>query len=171
MSSDPLNLYKLIVLYMLHQVDFPLTRVQIFDYVLEKGYTNYFTLQKAIAELIDAELVLSKINRNNTQLSLSEDGETTLSYFENRIPDAIKEEIDQFFVEKELEIRNDISAKGDFFKSSGKDYTVQLSLKNGNDPLVELSLTAPSEDVARAMCDAWKKKNQDIYSYLMKELL
>ena len=39
-------LYKLMVLYMLNKVDFPLTNSQISEFILDKGYTNYFTLQQ-----------------------------------------------------------------------------------------------------------------------------
>ena len=38
--SEPLTLYKLIILYMLEKVDFPLTNAQISGFVLDKGYTN-----------------------------------------------------------------------------------------------------------------------------------
>lgn len=37
MTQDPLTLYKLIVLYMLNRVDFPLTKAQITDFILEKN--------------------------------------------------------------------------------------------------------------------------------------
>ena len=39
--------YKLIVLYMLDQVDFPLTNTQISNFMLNKDYTTYFTVQQA----------------------------------------------------------------------------------------------------------------------------
>ena len=55
--SEPLTLYKLIILYMLQKVDFPLTNAQISGFVLDKGYTTYFHLQQAISELIDSEPV------------------------------------------------------------------------------------------------------------------
>ena len=45
---DTLTLYKLIVLYMLSKVDFPLTKTQIYDFILDKGYTNFLTLQQVI---------------------------------------------------------------------------------------------------------------------------
>ena len=45
--TETLTLYKLIVLYMLHKVDFPLTTAQISDFILEQGYTTYFKLQEA----------------------------------------------------------------------------------------------------------------------------
>ena len=38
--KDLLTLYKLIVLYMLSCVDFPLTKAQIGDFILEKEYTE-----------------------------------------------------------------------------------------------------------------------------------
>ena len=53
MTQDPLTLYKLIVLYMLNRVTFPLTRNQITDFIQEKEYTNFFTLQQVMAERED----------------------------------------------------------------------------------------------------------------------
>ena len=38
--SEPLTLYKLIILYMLEKVDFPLTNAQISGFVLDKGNTT-----------------------------------------------------------------------------------------------------------------------------------
>ena len=81
MTQDPLTLYKLIVLYMLDRVNFPLTKAQIGDFILEREYTNFLTLQQAIAELIDADLVVAKSNRNRTHLAITTEGRATLSYF------------------------------------------------------------------------------------------
>ena len=47
MLQDPLTLYKLIVLYMLNRVTFPLTAAQISDFILGREYTNFITLQQA----------------------------------------------------------------------------------------------------------------------------
>ena len=57
MTSEGLILYKLIVLYMLNRVDFPLTGSQISQFILDKGYTNYFNLQIALNELIDNDFI------------------------------------------------------------------------------------------------------------------
>ena len=58
MAQDPLTLYKLIVLYMLDRVNFPLTKAQVFDYILGKEYTTFMPLQQAISELIDADMLI-----------------------------------------------------------------------------------------------------------------
>mgnify|MGYP000769552245 CR=1 FL=1 len=57
MNTESIVLYKLIILYMLDRVDFTLTNSQISDFVLTKGYTNYFTLQEAINGLIECDFV------------------------------------------------------------------------------------------------------------------
>ena len=51
--AEAFTLYKLIILYMLDKVDFPLTNSQISEFVLDKGYTDYFKLQQALSELAE----------------------------------------------------------------------------------------------------------------------
>lgn len=88
--SEPLTLYKLIILYMLEKVDFPLTNAQISGFILDKGYTTYFHLQQAISELIDSKLIVSKTIRNTSYLQETAQGKQTLAYFEDQISDGIK---------------------------------------------------------------------------------
>ena len=57
MTQKSFTIYKLIVLYMLDRVTFPLTRAQISDFILEKTYTDFLTLQQAIAELEEENLI------------------------------------------------------------------------------------------------------------------
>ena len=48
MLAEPMTLYKLMNLYMLHQVNFPLTNAQLSNFFLDREYTTYFTLQQAL---------------------------------------------------------------------------------------------------------------------------
>lgn len=81
MTQEPMTLYKLIVLYMLDRVSFPLTRAQIEGFILEREYTNYLTLQQAIGELCEIGLISAKTIRNRTQFMLTDEGRSTLSFF------------------------------------------------------------------------------------------
>ena len=62
--AEAFTLYKLIILYMLDKVDFPLTNSQISEFVLDKGYTDYFKLQQALSELADGGLILKESTHN-----------------------------------------------------------------------------------------------------------
>ena len=41
------TMYRVMILYMLNLVEYPLTNTQITNFVLEKEYTNYFTVQRS----------------------------------------------------------------------------------------------------------------------------
>ena len=168
--QDPLTLYKLIVLYMLDRVNFPLTKTQVGNFILEKEYTNFLTLQQVISELIEADLISADSIRNRTHLSITKEGQETLSYFENRINDAIKADIKTFFKENELELRNEVSVLADYYKSTSGEYEAHLIAKDRNINLVEITMSVPVEETAAAICDNWQKKNQAIYQHLIEQL-
>lgn len=170
MKQDRLTLYKLIVLYMLSRVSFPLTKAQVIDFILGKEYTNFLTLQQAIAELTDSGLVSLKPQYNRTYLLLTEEGGQTLDYFANRISDAIKQDADLYLQEHEMELRNEIAIRAAYYKSTSGDYETHLSATEKGTELVSIRLSVPLEEMAVSICDNWQKKNQEIYQYLTDRL-
>lgn len=170
MTQDPLTLYKLIILYMLHKVNFPLTKSQVCDFILEKEYTNFITLQQAISELVDSGLIIPKSLRNRTHLLITEEGNHTLEYFGNRISDEIKNEIDQYMEINQYDLRNEVSVTGTYYKSTNGDFNVNLVAKEKNTELINLTLAVPTTEIAVSICENWEKKNQEIYQYLTEQL-
>ncbi len=75
--AEALTQYKLIVLYMLDHVDFPLTNTQISNFVLDKDYTTYFTIQQVMSELISAGLIRTESTHNNTHYYITPAGQDT----------------------------------------------------------------------------------------------
>lgn len=170
MTHDPLTLYKLIVLYMLDRVTFPLTKAQVGDFILEREYTTFLTLQQIIAELIDTELIVARSHRNRTYLEITEEGRSTLSFFGNRINDSIKEDVSSFFKDHEMEMRNEVSVLADYYKSTSGEYEAHLTASERNIRLVDITLSVPDEETASAICDNWQRKNQLIYQHLIEQL-
>ena len=64
--AEAYKLYKLIILYMLDKVDFPLTNSQISEFILNEGYTNYFTVQQTISELVESGFIHEESTHNRT---------------------------------------------------------------------------------------------------------
>lgn len=171
MNHDQLALYnKLLVLYMLDRVSFPLTQAQIYDFLLGKNYVNYMNLQLAITELIDTGFVTAESKLNRTYLTITAEGQETLSFFKNRIDTSLKKEIDAFLSTNQFKLRNETSVLADYNKVLSGDYEVHLAAKEKDVTVVELTLTVPNRDTAETICNNWKKKNQDIYQYLAGQL-
>lgn len=155
---------------MLDRVEFPITTAQISNYILEKEYTNFLTLQQVISELTETGLIDTRTANNRTLLSLTEEGRETLYFFENRINETIKQEINTYFHENEFTLREEVSVLGNYYKSISGDYEVHLIAKERDTNLIELKLSVPVRETAESICDNWQKKNQDIYQYLIKQL-
>ena len=96
MLTEPMTLYKLMNLYMLKQVNFPLTNAQLTNFFTEHEYTTYFTLQQALNELEDAGLVRKEASHNSTRYDITKEGEETLNFFGKNISSAIIEDMDQY---------------------------------------------------------------------------
>lgn len=170
MTNSTLTLYKLIVLYMLNKVDCPLSKAQISDFILEKEYTNFLTLQEVLNDLSDAGFVESKTIRNRTLLTITQEGQNTLSYFENRINPEIIEDINEYLADNKMQIKNELAVQAQYYKNTAGEYTTELVVKDKNINLISLSLSVPTEDIASSICANWQKKNEAIYQYLTKEL-
>lgn len=171
MLQNPLTLYKLIVLYMLDRVNFPLTNAQISDFILEREFTGYLTLQQTINELAEARMIVSETVRNRTHLSITPEGRETLGFFQNHINYEIKQDIDSYFRKNEYIFREEASILGDYyFRAATGEYETHLVAKDRGVSLVDIRLSVPTEEMAAGICDNWKTKNQEIYQYLTAQL-
>lgn len=155
---------------MLNRVSFPITPAQISEFILEKEYTNYLTLQQVIGELSEANMIHSQTTNNRTLLTITEEGRETLNYFENRISDTIKEEILTYFRDNEFDLLDEVSVQSNYYKSTTGDYEAHLIAKERGSNLIELKLSVPDKETATTICDNWQDKNQDIYQYIIKQL-
>lgn len=169
--TEAFKLYKLIILYMLNKVDFPLTNSQISEFVLDEGYTTYFKLQQAIAELVESGFIREESTRSRTFYHLTEEGTQTLRFFKNNISRDIQKDIDNFLIQKKYELKNEVSVKSDYYRNSNGEYSVRCQVIEHDAPLIELTVTVPAQAEAESIANNWQKKNQEIYAAIMAKLL
>ena len=171
MLAEPMTLYKLMNLYMLHQVNFPLTNAQLSNFFLDREYTTYFTLQQALNELLDAGLVKKETMRNSSRYEITKEGEETLEFFGKNISPAIVSDMDEYLKQNRFRMRNEVGLISDFYKSTNQDYIVHCEVRDGKAVLVNLDISVPDKEQAEIMCNHWKDRSQEIYAYVMKSLM
>lgn len=169
--SEPFTLYKLIVLYMLDKVDFPLTNGQISEFILDKGYTTYFTLQQAISEMVEAGFLREETTHNRTLYHLTQEGTDTIHFFKNNISSAIQQDIDMFFAEKSYDLKNEVSIKADYYQTKNLEFAVRCQILENGSSLIDMTLTVPTEEEATSVANNWNKKNQEVYAQIIASLL
>ena len=92
------------------------------------------------------------------------------SFFDNRVSDAIKKDVNNYFLEKEYSLRNEVSVLGNYYKSTLGEYEAHLTVKEKGVRLVDITMSVPTEEIAAAICDNWQKKNQEVYQFLVRQL-
>ena len=155
---------------MLARVPFPLTKAQIFDFVLMQEYTDYLTLQQAMSELMDADMIIAKSMRNRTHISITEEGSSALEMFGKRLNPSTKRQIDEFFEENEIQLRNEVSIQSEFYKSTSGEYESHLVALDKGIRILDITMSVPDEDTAAHICENWEKSSREIYQLLVEKL-
>jgi len=171
MLSEPMTLYKLMILYMLKQVSFPLTNTQLSDFFLSREYATYFTLQQALSELIDAGLIRMYTVHNSSRYEISQEGEETFQFFGKKISAEITADMNIYLKENRFKMRNEVGTNADYYKSPNQDYIVRCDVNEGKSKLISLEISVPDESQAELMCSRWKEASEEIYATIMKKLM
>lgn len=171
MQPELLMLYKLIVLYILNRVDFPMSNTQITNIMTEKEYTNYFNAQQIISELTNDGFITDQKNRNQTLYRISSLGKETLDFFYKDVPKEIRDDIDIYLTEEKYTLLEEVSSYADYYQNSPTEYVTEMKILERDSAIIELKLSVPTKQAAEAICDKWKQKNADIYAYVFNVLL
>ncbi|MCR4840910.1 MAG: DUF4364 family protein [Lachnospiraceae bacterium] len=171
MEPETLMLYKLIVLYILNHVDFPMSNSQLTDFMTEKGYTGYFNIQQVINDLASDAYIEATVTRSQTLYNITDEGRQTLSFFYKKISKDIRDDIDLYLTDRKYALREEVSSIADYYERHPGEYVVDLKILERNTTTVELIMTVGSVAAAESACDKWKQKNADIYAYVLNTLL
>lgn len=171
MLTEPMTLYKLMILYMLKKINSPLTNTQLSDFFLNREYTTFFVLQKALSELGEAGLITMESTHNSSRYEISKEGEQTLEFFGKKISPAIIEDIKEYIKENGFRIRNEVGSIANFYKSTCSDYIVHCEVKEGKNILIGLDISVPDEETAELMANHWSSQSQEIYQFIMRKLM
>ncbi len=167
---EGLLLYKLIILFMLDRTDYTMTNTLISNFIIEKGYTNMFNLLEALSELIDNNFISTDTIRDTIHYKITDSGEEALSYFENRLPYAIKQDILDYLKSEKINVKNESEIYADYYYNDMNWYTVQCIIKDRKEVLMDLKFDVPTKSQAETICNNWRTKSSSIYEYLVNQL-
>lgn len=167
---EGLLLYKLIILFMLDRTNYTMTNSMISDFIISKGYTNLFNLHEALSELIDNKFISTDTIRDTIHYKITNSGEEALSYFENRLPYAIKQDILEYLKAERINVKNESEIYADYFYNDSNWYTVQCIIKDRKETLMDLKFDVPTKSQAETICNNWRKKSSGVYEYLINQL-
>ena len=170
-DNDELVQNKLLILYILDKVDIAMTNTEITQFILENNYMNYFLVQQFLGELVNSKFVEFSTRDGNEYYHLSNAGKDTLSFFSDRISNTLRDEIDDRYKEKKIEMIKETQVIGNYYKKSELEYIVNLKAIEKDIVLLNLSLSVVSSKQAKLICGNWKKNPEIIYKNIFDLLI
>lgn len=169
--NQAMPLYKLMILKMLNEVNFPLTNSQITEFLVKHKYATYFEVQQTFSDLSSSGLIEEKEVHHSTQFSITEAGEQTLSYYKHLIPDRFMENIKTYLKENNIELRNEVSVVAGYVPAQNDEYAVHCRIMEKDSAIFDMTLYAPTEAMAEKMCFNFERMHSEIYSELFQRLI
>ena len=101
---------------------------------------------------------------------MTSEGRESLKFFENKIPNAIIDDMDTFLITNKYELRNEVGTVSDYYRVNDGDYIVHCQVNEDASTLIEINLTVPNKESAAKMCAKWKDASQEIYEMVITKL-
>lgn len=170
-STTELAENKLLVLFIIKTVKFPISNSQLTDIVLENGFINYFVLQQYISELISSKFLTYKDINDKKLLSITEKGSNVLSFFKDRIPENKISSIEEYLKNKLEQIKKELTLSASYTVSEDSSFIVSLKALENETLLMDLKLSVASNKQAMDLCNKWKTSSAEIYNKIVHLLI
>lgn len=171
MPNGSITIYKLIILYTLSKVDASLPPSIISDYITNRGYTNYFTLQNAFGELLQADLITEDQTYHLSYYSITDAGRQTLALFGTPLSLDIRKEIDDYLQENKYQIIDETSFINDYHPTSAGTYLASCTIKESSRTIFHVELEVATESDAIKVCKNWQSNSEKLYQTALTTLL
>ncbi len=162
-DTNELAQHKLILMYIIDKIHYPVTNTDITEFVLENNLMNYFVVQQYLSELVSSSFLSINSNDDTEYYELSQKGKDTLNYLNYKIPDEIKARVSKKYQKKKQEKKKETQIVGDYFKKNENEYMVNLKVIENETVLFNLSLNVVSEKQAKLICKKWRNNSNIVY--------
>lgn len=163
---------KLLLLYIIKSIKYPISNTQLTDIVLENSFINYFMLQQYVSELISSEFLKYETQDDDKEiLVLTTKGDNVLFFFKDRISPNKLKLIDDYVRKHVEKIKKELSISADYTVGEDSSFIVNLKAIENNTIIIDLNVSVPSKTEAKAICNKWQSNSSDIYNKIIHALI
>jgi len=168
-SGNKIAQDKLKLLYILNYINIPLTNIEITNHILENNYMDYFSLQQILGDLCDSKFIKLNSKNGNEYYSISEAGMAALEMFGEKLPGYFTNEISNNFSYLKKELKKQRELIGHYYKRND-EYIVSLQVMENESVIFNLSVSVPTEILAKNICKKWDSNPEEIFGSIIKTL-
>lgn len=147
-----------------------LSDMQLLQFLFDNDLMNYFDMMFTLADLCDQGLAVRSERFDQTFYQLTDAGHETLAMFGNRLPASQREMIESLIPAWQTRIEREQVYMSDYRQTKRGEYELHLRVMEQDMEMMHVTLSLPSEDVAKTMKENWPEKAQQLYAGLFESL-
>ena len=166
---------KLLLLYLINRMEFPMSRAQVTDFVDGTEFMDYFTLQQTLAVMVESGHLdateENALDNSTTRYAVTDVGQTTLEYFERHIPWSKRQAIDRYITENRGKIKKDYENTATYFPNVENDeFIVKCGVYEDKRALLELFVSVDTREQAKLIQSNWRSNASVLYQRIIEAL-
>ena len=169
-DNETLAENKVLILYILNQINKPITNDNLYKLILSAIDMNYFYFQQFLLDLISNDYVMHYQKEDNTLYQITEKGKQTLELTEDILPGIIKLQVDTNLKGAMEEVSDESSIIAEYIPKSENYYNITCKIVEKNETIFEIKTFAGSREQAKQIVDNWKSYAIQIYPKLIETL-
>jgi len=166
---------KLLLLYLINRMEFPMSRAQVTDFVNDADFMDYYTIQQTLAVLVEGGHLdateENALDKNTTRYVVTGEGQTTLDFFEKHIPWSKRQAIDNYINENRGKIKKDYENTATYFPNMDNDeFLVKCGVYEDKRALLELVVSVDTREQAKLIQSNWRANASGLYQRIIEAL-
>ncbi len=161
---------KVLILYILKNVNESLTNNNLYKIVLAVIDMNYFYFQQFLLDLIDNGYVMHYQTEDVTLYQITDKGRETLELTEDLLPGIIKLQVDTNLKGAVEQVSDEGSIIAEYVPKSENYYNITCKIVEKNETIFEIKTFAGSREQAKQIVNNWKSYAIQIYPKLIETL-
>ncbi len=169
-NNDSLAENKVLILYILDNLNKPITSDNLLKLVLYVQEMNYFYFQQFLLDLLENKFIIGYTKDEETMYKITDKGRQTLELTNDLLPGILKLKIDTALKVRVDEVQNEVHPTSDFTPINEDNFTVKCNLVENNMTIFGIKLTASSREQAKLISQKWENNYNEIYAIVMELL-
>lgn len=161
---------KLIILYVMKKVNYPLSNSQILRLLYDVEGFNYYYFQHILSDLVEQKYIINYQQEDEWLYEITENGINVFELTENLLPGITKYKIDTIVDNILKDVKNDTAVTAEYIPEGENSYITKCKITEMHKTVFEINVFCSSQKQARFIAENWKENANDLYPRFIEML-
>ncbi len=161
---------KLILLYLMKNVNCTLSNLQILKLLYDFEGFNYYYFQHLLSDLVEKNYLVSYKQNEEWLYEITPIGSEVLELTGNMLPGILKHKIDMITRNMLNDVKNELVVSAEYVPENNDTYTTKCKLAEPQNTLFELNILCGTQSEAKRIAENWQKNANKYYDEIIKML-